>query len=183
MEFGDLRSLRWGAPDLTHKALVYSEVLIGGAHPTNVRHFYKIWHQIRKGEIEKIRGEDLKNVRDSGRDSDSHHWRGEVDEKSKRKDGRGGDWATVWVEAEEGLKKYELVYDYAAGSIKKGKEAQRGRGSLPRLAVSWLWLWDRGSHFLPSLLAVGSCWNPGCFSFFALRVISLQDRPKQTNKK
>lgn len=43
-----------------------------------------------------------------------------------------------WLETEEGLKKYELVYDYAAGSIKKGKEAQRGRGSLPRLAVCWL---------------------------------------------
>lgn len=78
-------------------------------------------------------------MRDSGPDSDSHHWRGEVDEKSKRKDGRGaGDWATVWVEAEEGLKKYELVYDYAAGSIKKGKEAQRGHDSPPRLAVCWL---------------------------------------------
>lgn len=75
--------------------------------------------------MEKIRAKkNKKNVRASGPDFDSHHWRGEVDEKSKRKDGRGGDWATVWVEAEEGPKKYELVYDYAAGSIKKGKEAQ-----------------------------------------------------------
>lgn len=46
---------------------------------------------------------------------------------SERTEERGGDW----VETEEGLKKYELVYDYAAGSIKKGKEVQRGRHSRP----------------------------------------------------
>lgn len=117
----------------------------------------------RKGRGKKK----ARNVRESGPDSDSHHWRGEVDEESKRKDGRGaGDRATVWVEAEEGPKKYELVYDYAAGSIKKGKEAQGGRGSPPRLAVCWLRLWDRRAHFPPALLAVGSSWNPesSCFS-------------------
>lgn len=44
---------------------------------------------------------------------------GEVEKKRKRKKERssertergGNDWATVWEEREEGLRKYELVYD------------------------------------------------------------------------
>lgn len=98
--------------------------------------------------------------------------------------GRGGvDWATVWVETEEGLKKYELVYDYAAGSIKKGKEAQRGRGPLPGLAVCGLSLRDRApTSPRRSLLRVPAA-TRAHFPSSPPRVISLQDLKKKKQKK
>lgn len=103
--------------------------------------------------------------------------------KSKREDGRwAGDWASVWVEAEEGPKKYELVYDYAAGSIKKGKEAQRGRGSPPSFGRSQALTSGQPLILSPAAPRCGLQLEPALFFFFALRVISPKDRPKKKKK-
>lgn len=61
----------------------------------------------------------------------THHWRGESLKKRAvkgRKEG-GNDWR-LCGKREEGLKKYELVYDLAAENIKKGKRLRARRDKL-----------------------------------------------------